>query len=240
MRIAICDDERLYLDVITENVCRLLAQYGYDYEVDQYMSGQELIEAVNSVRYDLIVLDINMEPCSGFDVAQHIFNITQCNNLIFISSEESLVYKAINFRPLGFIRKGNFREDTKEGIERWHSRYGALGKLIIKDESYENGQLKTEIKLSEIMYISSDKHYIEVHCIDRVERFRSTMSGVEHILENYCFVKTHKSFIYNLEHIRGKKTQELRLINGETVYISRGAVKAFEDEYREYIRKVGE
>ena len=68
MRVAICDDENVQLSITKTS---LEAAYkSLDLVVDTYSSGAKLLNAIDTMHYDLIILDIEMPGMDGLAVTK--------------------------------------------------------------------------------------------------------------------------------------------------------------------------
>ena len=65
MKIAICDDEREFLENVGLAIETYLNEKGLEYNIDLYNSGKVIMELrENIVSYDVVFLDINMPEVS--------------------------------------------------------------------------------------------------------------------------------------------------------------------------------
>ena len=119
MQIAVCDDEKVYLDLYLNQIKRLIAMQDKNYEViiDCYSSGEELITAYDAGKeYDIIILDIKMKDLSGFDVAKIIRQYNDDTLIIFITSLKDYIYNSFEYQPFWFLIKPVTNERFKHVI----------------------------------------------------------------------------------------------------------------------------
>ncbi len=233
IKIAICDDEPIYVDMISEAVREAFVQQGAECQIDTYGSGKDILDAIEEKIYDLILLDIQMPEVSGFDVAQEIYHITRGDNLVFVSNEEHLVCASLDFRPQGFIRKRLLKEETNRVISRWYERYQVYKSIYVNIKcQYGNIQICSD----DIMYIESKGHYVYVHTIQNVYKSRGKLSEYRFLLDKIGFVRCSASYICNLRHIcRLDLTYgSVKLKNDVELPISRIHKGAFRKKYLEY------
>ena len=91
MYLAICDDDIL----LCANLRRKLAAFdtgGNKLFVDEYHSGEELLKGACRCNYDAVFLDLYMEGMSGFDTAKALAERKSEARIIFLTSNESLVF----------------------------------------------------------------------------------------------------------------------------------------------------
>lgn len=89
------------------------------------------------------------------------------------------------------------------------------------------------------MYIKSNLNNVEYYFLDGTNyTVRDKLSSVMSGLNTNIFVRTHNRYIVNMAHIDfvDYPNMELRLISGETIAISRGYKKEFDDLYLRFRR----
>ena len=104
IRIAICDDEPIALQMLSEHIARALA--GQELSVSCFSSGSALRESLLSNHsFDVLFLDINMPDVNGIYLARHIRPLMGDALLIFVSSQDDAVFDSFAAEPFRFLRK---------------------------------------------------------------------------------------------------------------------------------------
>lgn len=71
LKIAVCDDEKFYRDKLKELLNKYLSDHQLDSSIEIYCSGEEfLAQSENSVKYDIVFMDINMDQTDGIETAK--------------------------------------------------------------------------------------------------------------------------------------------------------------------------
>ncbi|MDE5597329.1 MAG: response regulator, partial [Lachnospiraceae bacterium] len=66
LQIAICDDEQFYRKKIQNLLEGYLGRRELQYELHLFLSGEEFLrQCENSVKFDIVFLDINMDKIDG-------------------------------------------------------------------------------------------------------------------------------------------------------------------------------
>ena len=87
--------------------------------------------------------------------------------------------------------------------------------VIVKD-----GYDELKVLFDEILYVKSDKNYIDVQTISKKITLRYTLDNFLNELDTEIFCKVHRSYIINKEKI-SKKTANSIYINEQEIPISR-------------------
>ena len=98
---------------------------------------------------------------------------------------------------------------------------------------FKTGSETVSLSLDEILYFESLANYLTIKTKTLEYKTRSTISGVEIELGKNDFLRIHKGFLVNLEHIKTVKSDELLLDNDELLPIG----KSYSEEARKVILK---
>ena len=231
MRIAICDDEEIFLQQTQKLLAPIAEEYFAYVEIDCYLDNQKMLLEHENNAYDIVVLDIQMEPLDGFQTAERLSEMEHCCKLIFLSSREELVFQSFSYEPVYFVRKGppdRMGEEFRRSFKRIREKLNHEIYL-----SFTNADDMIEkVPLTDIESIQSSRNYLLYYTLDgRVFRQRKTMEEEERALGRYGFFRIHRAFLVNESHVvqvkRGIRSVQLR--SGALLEVGRN--------YREHVRK---
>ena len=87
LKIAICDDEKVFRDNINKYVAAYLNEKEIYYEIDTFSSGKEIIDlGIEIKQYNIIFLDINMDDVDGIVTAQKIREYSSEIYIVFVTA----------------------------------------------------------------------------------------------------------------------------------------------------------
>lgn len=99
LKIAICDDEKVFRDNINKYVAAYLNEKEISYEIDTFSSGKEIIDlGIEIKQYNIIFLDINMDDVDGIVTAQKIREYSSEIYIVFVDSLYKLFVGGIQGR----------------------------------------------------------------------------------------------------------------------------------------------
>ncbi len=75
MKIAICDDEKKYIDEISDYISKITLNRGREYKIFICKNGYEIVELCKKEKLDAIFLDIAMPGFDGFETAKQLLEI---------------------------------------------------------------------------------------------------------------------------------------------------------------------
>lgn len=110
MNILICDDDKLYVDMIRKYVDEFFADHKItDYKVYEYNSGDEV--AKNNEKIDIAFLDVEMDGINGIEAGKCLRNNNKNIVLFIITSYMGYLDDAMDEGVFRYINKPNHWKD---------------------------------------------------------------------------------------------------------------------------------
>ena len=72
MRIAVCDDNKVTLDFLCEEIGREFSKTKADFSLDVFENGADFLSQHETTPFDIVFLDIDMPTINGFEIAERI------------------------------------------------------------------------------------------------------------------------------------------------------------------------
>lgn len=217
-------------------------------------SAADAIIQINLHKPQLLFLDISMPQKSGFDLLSEMGN--RGFEVIFVTAHNDFMLQAFRFSAVDYLLKPVDDSLLVEAVMRATQRIAdktsgnSIETLLHNLQSRENGQkLKIcipslkgfqVVKLSDIIYCEASSNYTNFHFTDRpIICASKPIHEFETLLEDAGFVRIHKSFVINLEHIkeylRGEGGSVL-LTNGHEVEVSRRKKEYFINRMKDFYK----
>lgn len=237
MRIALCDDNDIFLQQFHELIKRYLAQYDIKAEVYIYTNGQMLLTQLQEDNYyfDIIFLDIDMPDKDGIEVATGIRKLNQYVILIFLTSIQDRVYEAFQFNTFRFIRKNHLMNELGECLDKCF-------KLIKNEKTVYTFKTKEgiiKLSLHDILYFTYINRHVEVKTTD--QEYMLTMTRFQDVVNTFQdkgFVLIHRGCIVNVKYIKVIHQLYIVLDNNEKLSISRYRVRDIFRTFTNYAKVV--
>ncbi len=226
MRIAICDDQKVYREDILEHCMSILPEEGIVYKV--YSSGEELL--ASSEMFDFLFLDIEMTGIDGIQVKDVLEQQGTKGKIIFLTNHEERMIEAFGTNVIGFLRKPVQDADLLPLIQKMKQ---FMERKRVEWE--EDGKLHT-VYAVEIQYIEVEDKYTYVFVGTKRYQVRRSLREWEDMLPDSDFCMANRSCLVNLRLLDRVKS-EIVLEDGKIILISRKYKKEIEEKYKEYLRK---
>lgn len=229
-RIQIVEDELL----VARDLAERLKQAGY--EITGITDRMEpAIAAFKKDLPDLVLLDITISgKKTGIDIAHAITEIQPTPFIYITAHADALtVNKAKNTFPAAYVIKPfttnsllvsielalhNFayqHEADKDELPQDGNIYLKQNHVFIKD-SYKF----VKLLLNDILYITAEDNYVKIVTGDKQFLLRNTLTKTLDILRKDFFVRVHRSYCINTNHIDSFTENEV-VVNGSPIPVGR-------------------
>ena len=230
-KIAICEDEDLFIGELRENLERYAAETGREFCFFVYHDGSELLGKYNS-GYDLIFMDIRMEQLDGLKTAEAIRKIDSTVGIVFLTSLVQHVWKGYEFNAVNYLLKPVKYSVLKMELDRYFIRYQGREEPYL---SFSNDSGKYKVLYRNLRYAETEKRNVLLHFEEKGEVIYKNMKEVSALLcRQPQFVQCHQSFVVNLSYAKGVEGLELLLSTGERIPISQPRRKEFMARLTDY------
>ena len=111
MKIAICEDERVYLDLIRERTLSFFKRQNMEVTVHSFDDAIGLLNKIDEGRdYDLILMDIQMKHSDGMEAAAALRERKVDSCIIFVTAIEEMAVQGYGVDALDFVVKKRLDE----------------------------------------------------------------------------------------------------------------------------------
>ncbi|MBL0233380.1 MAG: LytTR family transcriptional regulator DNA-binding domain-containing protein [Chitinophagaceae bacterium] len=208
MKVVIIDDEPLARSIVKEYL-----QKHPDLELMQECGdGFEGVKAIQQHQPDLIFLDIQMPKITGFEMLELL---EQPPAVIFTTAFDEYAIKAFEAHAIDYLLKPFNQERFDKAIQKWREQ-SAQHKTTSTKELLEaaslspsqnqrivvkNGSRIKIIPVQDVFYLEAADDYVKIHTAEGYFLKNKTMNHFEQSLDKDLFVRSHRSFMVNIQEI---------------------------------------
>jgi DNA-binding LytR/AlgR family response regulator len=217
MRIAVCDDEKVFRDVITEYL-KPYKETNPEISVMEFTCGEDLVAVYEQgSSFDLIFLDVEMAGLSGVEAGQKVRELDGTVLFVFITSHTKYVPEAFILNAFQFLVKPVERQMFNKEFDRAMKTYK---KSKSKYSFGYKGKISV-LEIKDVIYIETFNRHLKVMTTAGSFEFSGNIAAEEKKLADLYFVRCHKGFLVNMNFIYKHSGNAFELTNGEKVPISR-------------------
>lgn len=227
LKIAICDDEAADL----QQLKALIEAYNRSLDITDFSTAKALYHEFQATFYDLIFLDIEMEPPTGYEVARQLMEQPDKPLIVFVtnSSEYTIRGYGVAFRYL----PKPVTYDMMASVLA-----AALEHLTPKKIAIQVDGTIQLVSLRDITYIEVRDHRIHYHTTVQEWINRGNLKLVENTISGAAFSKPHSSFLVNLEQVDYMTDSDVVLTDGTVIPMSKRNRKGFEEALAQFVRRL--
>ena len=234
VQIAVCDDEEYSLKEHQKMLKQIAGENGWELELKCFRSGEELLDAY-SEKWDMILLDVQMEGADGFKIAEKIRENDREMTILFVTNLRERAIEGYSVQAFQYLAKPvpfeRFRYEIEKAMEASRRRRGTTISL-------RSGNLVFPVSVNDILYVEARSGLCDVHLPQQVIRASCTLQKLETELKDYGFSRCHIGFLINLSKVDHVGTAEVVLANSETIPISRHRKKQLLLDLAQYLGEI--
>ena len=234
MKIIIIDDETLARSIVKE----YLQRHPQLELVAECRDGFEGLKAIQQYQPDLIFLDIQMPKINGFEMLELL---EQPPAVIFTTAFDEFAIKAFEAHAIDYLLKPFNQERFDKAIAKWLDQKNkpsdARTEDLLETASHspaqssrivvKNGSKIKIIPVHDIYYLEAADDYVKIHTQEGYFLKNKTMNHFENVLDRQQFVRSHRSYIVNVQQITRidpyEKDNHIAILRtGAKVPVSRG------------------
>ena len=194
MKLAICDDMEMYLKMIKEKIDSCLPDGSHG--IDEFSSGEELLENFEKGKYDADFLDMHMKKLNGLQTAEKICEIDNDIIIAFHTNDDYLHSKNM------IMKKG-------QSDIRYYDQF----QIIYDEYRKRNTVFECEygsFKVKEIIYFHKKFRHIVMHTQFQSYKLKMHLDDIE--LPK--FLRVNNNCFVNLLFVKEINMQNVILKNG--------------------------
>ena len=231
----IIDDEYKARNVLNHYILSFIPEIT---EVQQADSVEAALEILKTFQPGIVFLDVEMPHKNGFDFLLSLHEPTF--EIIFTTAYNQYAIQAIRFSALDYLLKPVDPDELRAAIDRYIEKQKPvkqkkelfdnlvqnIGKKEVKDFrlAVPSSQGVFFFTLDEILRLEADRNYTVIHLVGKRPFVASkTLKHFEEMLEEFKFIRTHKSHLVNTTHIvrLSHDHESVLLSDGMKIEISR-------------------
>ena len=210
LRVLIVDDEEPARALLAE----LLAGAEAVEVVGQCRNGYEAVQAIQALRPDLVLLDVQMPKLDGFEVLELL---EEPPAVVFVTAYDEYAVRAFEVHAVDYLLKPVSAERLDAALDRARRRLAAggpappaaaLGREARPGAPLERvlvreGEKVHVVPVGRVDYFEAQGDVVVVRAGETRLRKATTLGELEGALDPERFLRVHRSYILNLDRLAG-------------------------------------
>ena len=217
-KIAICDDSDADRQYVLDMVNRWAASASHAVHTDTFTSAENfLFHYAEESDYDILLLDIEMGAMDGVTMAKQLRKNNDTVQIVFITGYSDYISEGYEVAALHYLMKPVKEEKLCSVLDR-------AAEKLSKNEKVLNFKISSEmvrVPIYQIRYADVSGNYVTIHALSDVT-VKMTLGALEKQLDER-FYRVGRSAIINLTQISRVTKAEIKLSDGTSIPLPRGA-----------------
>ena len=202
LRIAVCDDEQLYLDKTRAILEQYAAAHDTEVTVEAFSNSSTLLDSIEGgERHNIYLLDIYMPGVSGMSVATELRSKGVRSPIIFLTSSTEHAVEAFGVDATHYLLKPYTKQNFFAAMDKAVQSISAHAEesIVLKiGGEYQN------VPIPDILYCEAADNHQRLWMKDGgTLLIRMTASELYDMLESFgCFHRCGRAYILNLNHVK--------------------------------------
>lgn len=187
--------------------------------VNECENALQAMDTLRKRHVDLIFLDIEMPEIDGISFLQMLKNIP---GIIFTTAYRNYAVEAFDLDVIDYLLKPISFDRFVSAINKYYERSNLMNhsQSEIKKDTANYLNVKADRKtyivdISKIIYIESLKDYVKIVCTDQSIVSHDSLSNLEENLNDFGFIRIHRSFLVAIDKIKSFDAESVFLENNE-------------------------
>ncbi len=234
IRIALVEDDSSDRGRMLDYMKRYEIENHVTFHLSIFQDGGEIVGNYHP-KYDLILMDIEMQYMDGMTAAERIRKLDPDVTLIFITNMPQFAMNGYRVNALDYILKPveyfAFSQRLSKALARLEYRQNKYIVINRKD-----GVLK--LNIAYIRYIEVFNHDLVFHTDHGNYPTKGSIRDVEEQLSKESFFRCNRCYLLNLNHVDSIQGNDVQ-VGKDRIQVSRGRRKALLDALNNFISEVG-
>jgi DNA-binding LytR/AlgR family response regulator len=219
-RAVVADDEQL----AREELCFLLEQVGDVDIVGQAADGPEALRLTETLKPDLLFLDVQMPGLTGFEVARRLIQAGSTPHLVFVTAFDQYAVDAFSINAIDYLLKPVDIDRLEQTLDRVRGRLtpplapkagldaSDLEKVIEAVQARQGRREQLAIRVGERFVLVQAEEIVHASLVDEtILVVTNTVSGASNYrtldelqarLDPAVFWRVHRSHLVNITRIK--------------------------------------
>ena len=199
--------------------------------VSLFESAEELLFNYSPGKFDVLLLDIQMNGENGISLARKIRCCNDDAAIIFITAVSDYVFEGYDVGAVQYLMKPVNESKLFDCLDKVKNTAKDSARLV-----FETDEGTEAISADDILYLEAISRKTKMFLMDKTVMINLNFKNAEESLPK-GFFKCHRSYIVNLLRVSSIKKYESVMDNGVSVPISRRVYNEFNQAFIAFYRR---
>jgi DNA-binding LytR/AlgR family response regulator len=233
MKIIVCDNNEKDRKILTDLLRDYERNNNLCFKIKEYTSGRELCKNIDTLyNCKLIFLGINTSDNDGLKTSDDIRKYYPQIPIVLVSPYLNHALDGYKVKASRFLLKGDLSNSINECMDDLIAEIQENNRIM--EFPFVEGSVK--LYVDEIIYIETDGHKNLFHIGSKTYSIYKKLDELTTQLQDYGFVRIHKSYLVNMRYILKISSYAVTLQNGIKLSVPRARYQEVKRQFTLYKR----
>lgn len=221
LRVAVVDDEESARELYGALARDWARRRGVEAEVATLASAEQLLFSLDDASCGIVLLDIEMPGLDGMGLARELRSRGERVQIVFVTGIIDHALDGYDVDAVSYLLKPVRAEKLDAALDRALERVGREEPVLVVESAGETSR----VPLTRVCFLEARGHDALVTLADGMRLVSTrgiTQLEAELSQTSGLFLKTHRSYLVNLPHVRRITRREVEMDTGDVFPIARG------------------
>ena len=230
MKIAVCDDDKAYVDLINKTVLTYFEEKEIPVECFCFSSAEKMLE--NDMSFDIAFLDIEMDVVDGIQAAKELKSRNNKTVIFIVTAYQKYLDDAMDLKIFRYIGKPFDSTRLYKGLDKAFDIINHR-KLEFLDK---DGRI-IKIPMEDIVYVEVSMRNTHIYTLENEYISKENIKFFKDKLNASYFAIPHNSYIVNLNFVETFTRTDLKVSGNHLIPISQRNQHLIKQRFFKYIKE---
>jgi len=230
VRVAICEDEKVFSDQLVEYINEWGSINSIFVEIFVYNSAEEFLFIWSeNENFEVLFLDIKMKTMTGIELAKMMRKTNKNIQIIFTTNMKEYVFAGYAVSAMQYLLKPIAKKDCFICLNKVNEINNNKKYYIFNDLGKTVKMLITDIICFEL-----SSHIATMYTLGEKYTSRKTIAQILEEVNDEAFIRCHKSYIINIAHVDSVSRKSVMMSNNMEIPVSKNVIDDLNDKFISY------
>lgn len=204
----------------------------FKFTIDVFNSENQFFKVFEPKKYRIVFFDMSNNGKKCIEASKKIRKVDGNISIIFLASNKFYAYDAYRIYAADYIMKPIKLERLEKTLDKILKNANIAKKFI----TLNSNKINTKINVNNICYIEVIGNVSCIHmATNEILKVYITLSELEEMLKNNpLFIRTHKSYIVNMDYVANMEGNSFIMKNGDIVAMRKNNCKEIKKVFKKF------
>lgn len=230
LKIAVCDDEKYYLD----EARKIILDFFADNRVDIYTFDK--VFGCHDNFFDIVILDIEMPKVNGIEFAEYIRSKNKRTRIIFLTNYLEYATEVYDTEHTFYVLKKDAERRLPDALKKAVNQLKKLQNELVTVETVDS--VLMQLYVEDMIYFERTGRVTIINTVDGAVRTASNFDELLKAVGSGNMIRCYRSYVVNMRYIKSFSGDKVILTDGTVLPVSRNYSKDLKENFINHVKDI--